>query len=316
MIRHVCRRLPSLLPVLAVVGLTVFLLMHLVPGDPAAVMAGPDATAERVEALRREMGLDRPLPVQLGLWLGGVVRGDLGQSYFLQEPVAVSIAHRLEPTGLLTLYALLAACAIGVPAGIIAAVLRNSWVDRVAMMTALAGVSIPGFWLGILLILLFAVHLRLLPAAGYVPFLSSPLDNARYLLMPALSLGVAQAGFLARIVRSSMLDILREDYVRTARAKGVHERLVLIRHVFRNALVPVLTALGLAAGVLLGGAVVTETVFNVPGLGRLIAQSVLRRDFPVIQGAVLFLATVYVLVNLAVDIAYVMVDPRVRPGGR
>jgi peptide/nickel transport system permease protein len=315
-IQQIGRRLTTLLPVLAVVGLTVFVLMHLVPGDPAAVMAGPDATVARVEELRREMGLDRPLAAQLGRWLASVVRGDLGDSYFLQEPVAVSIGKRLEPTGLLTLYALLVACAIGVPAGIAAALLRNSWVDRLAMATALAGVSIPGFWLGILLILLFAVRLHLLPAAGYVPFLSSPFDNARYLLMPAFSLGVAQAGFLARIVRSSMLDILREDYVRTARAKGVHERLVLVRHVFRNALIPVLTSLGLAAGVLLGGAVVTETVFNVPGVGRLIVQSVLRRDFPVIQGAVLFLATVYVLVNLAVDIAYLLADPRIRHGQR
>jgi len=262
--------------------------------------------------MRRQMGLDKPLLVQLGAWASRVIRGDLGTSVFMKQPVRVSIGQRLEPTGLLTIYSLIVAVLIGVPAGIIAALRRNSWVDRLAMALALAGLCIPSFWLGILLILLFAVNLRALPAAGYIPFREDPLANLRYLLMPAFSLGLAHAALLARIVRSCMIEILHEDYVRTARAKGLRERLILVRHAFPNALIPVLTVIGNTTGALLGGAVTTEVVFNIPGVGRMVVQSIARRDYPVIQGAVLFIAVVYVLVNLAVDIAYVFADPRLR----
>ncbi len=313
---QIIRRLLTLLPVLAVVAVVVFFLIHLAPGDPAAVMAGNEATVERVEQLRHEMGLDRPILEQFFSWAGRMLRGDMGDSYFLNQPVSTSLAQRMEPTGLLTLYALLMSILIGLPMGIVAAVRRNTWVDRLLMVTALGGVAIPSFWFGILLILVFAVIMRMLPAAGYVPFADDPVENFRYLLMPAFSLGLQQAALLARVVRSSMLEVLREDYVRTARAKGVRESVVVIRHAFPNVLIPALTIIGNSMGALLGGAIVTEAVFNIPGVGRLVVQSVLRRDFPVIQGAVLAIAAVYVLVNLLVDIAYVIADPRIRLGSR
>ncbi|HEX9017531.1 MAG TPA: ABC transporter permease [Chloroflexota bacterium] len=313
---QILRRLLTLVPVLAVVGVVVFVLAHVAPGDPAAVMAGNEATPERVAQLRHDMGLDRPVWEQFVSWVAGVAHGDLGNSFFLNQPVTLSLAQRMEPTGLLTLYALLFSIIIGLPAGIVAALKRNSWIDRLTMVTALGGVCIPSFWLGILLILSFAVWLRLLPAAGYVPFAQDPLENFRYLLMPSFSLGLQSAALLARVVRSSMLDVLQEDYVRTARAKGLRDRIVLIRHALPNATIPALTVVGNSLGTLLGGAVVTEQVFNTPGVGRLVVVSVLRRDFPVIQGAVLAIAVVYVLVNLLVDIAYTYVDPRIRESNR
>ncbi len=316
MAAQIVRRLLTLAPILMVVAVTVFFLIHLAPGDPAAVMAGNEATVERVEQLRRQMGLDRPLHEQFWVWATKVARGDLGDSYFLNQPVATALAERMEPTGLLTLYALIFSIALGIPMGVVAAVRRNTWVDRLLMVTALGGVAIPSFWFGILLILVFAVTMRMLPAAGYVPFADDPLENFRYLLMPAFSLGLQQAALLARVVRSSMLEVLREDYVRTARSKGLVEQLVVMRHAFPNVWIPTLTIIGNSVGTLLGGAVVTEAVFNTPGVGRLVVQSVLRRDFPVIQGAVLTIAAVYVLVNLAVDIAYVFADPRIRLGSR
>ena len=313
---QIIRRLLTLVPVLAVVAVVVFFLTHLAPGDPAAVMAGNEATTERVEQLRHQMGLDRPLPEQFWSWITRALQGDLGDSYFLGQPVSLSLQQRMEPTGLLTLYALLFSIVIGLPAGIVAAMNRNSWIDRLTMVTALGGVCIPSFWFGILLILFFAVQLRWLPAAGYVPFAEDPLANFRYLVMPAFSLGLQAAALLARVVRSSMLEVLREDYIRTARAKGLKERFILVRHALPNAMIPALTVIGNSMGTLLGGAVVTEAVFNTPGVGRLVVQSVLRRDFPVIQGAVLAIAAVYVLVNLVVDIAYAVVDPRIREGSR
>lgn len=313
---QIVRRLVTLVPVLVVVAVVVFFLAHVAPGDPAAVMAGNEATTERIEQLRQQMGLDRPLHEQFVSWIAGALQGDLGNSYFLNQPVSLSLAQRIEPTGLLTLYALIFSIIIGLPAGILAAMYRNSWIDRLAMVTALGGVCIPSFWFGILLILFFAVRLRWLPAAGYVPFMEDPVENFRYLLMPSFSLGLQAAALLARVVRSSMLEVLREDYVRTARAKGLRERLILVRHALPNAMIPALTVIGNSTGTLLGGAVVTEAVFNTPGVGRLVVQSVLRRDFPVIQGAVLAIAGVYVLVNLAVDIAYTIVDPRLRTRSR
>jgi peptide/nickel transport system permease protein len=309
---YVVRRLLALLPVLLIVATVGFFLIYLTPGDPAAVMLGPDATSEDLARLRGVMGLDQPLAVQLGRWYGRTLRGDLGNSIFLQRPVLQAIAERLEPTALLTLMALAVAVAMGVPAGLVAAVRRNTWVDHLAMGLALFGVSVPGFWLGLNLILLFSVSLGLFPVAGYVPLETSVPGAVRSLVLPAITLGVSGAALIARMTRSSMLEVLGQDYVRTARAKGTRERRVIYRHALRNAMIPTVTVIGLALGGLLAGAVVTETVFALPGVGRLVISSVLRRDYPVVQGVLMFIAAVYVLVNLLIDVFYVYLDPRVK----
>lgn len=309
---YVARRLLALVPVLLIVATVGFFLIYLTPGDPAAVMLGPDATQDDLENLRHLMGLDRPLVVQLARWYGRMVQGDLGYSIFLQRPVLQAIAERLEPTVLLTVMALLIAVAIGVPAGVVAAVRRNSWLDQVSMGIALFGVSVPGFWLGLNLILFFSVYLGLFPVAGYVPLAESPGDALRSLVLPALTLGISASALIARMTRSSMLEVLGQDFVRTARAKGNQERRVIFRHALRNAMIPTVTVIGLALGGLLAGAIVTETVFALPGVGRLVISSVLRRDYPVVQGVLMFIASIYVLVNLLIDVIYVYLDPRVK----
>ncbi len=314
MARYVLRRLTALVPVLLVVGVVVFALVHLTPGDPAAVILGDNATTDQVQQLHHELGLDAPLYLQFARWLGNACRFRFGQSLFLNRPVTQALLDRAQPTGLLTLYAFGIAVLIGVPAGIIAALRRNSALDRVLMTLAISGVAIPSFVLGILLILLFAVLLHWLPAGGYIPFSKNPGAHFKTMVMPAFSLGFASSALLARIVRSSMLDVLREDYVRTAYAKGLRTQAVVLRHALRNALIPIITVVGISLGGILGGAVVTETVFNLPGMGQLVVQSVLRRDFPVIQGAVMVTATIYLLVNLVVDVLYVYLDPRIRYG--
>lgn len=294
-----------------IVGIMTFLLVHLTPGDPAAVMLGPDATAEEVERLRDDLGLDEPLPVQFWIWVKGVVQFDLGQSLFLARPVTEAISNRAEATGLLTFYSMIISIGIGVPAGIFAAIRRGSWIDRILMVVAISGAAIPNFFLGILLILLFAVTLGWLPSGGYVNIMDSPIEHFKVMIMPAFAIGVSAAGLLARLTRSSMLDVLGEDFIRTARAKGLAFRAVISRHALRNALIPVVTVIGYSLGSALGGAVVTETVFAIPGMGRLVVQSVVRRDFPVIQGAVITIAMFYVLANLLVDVLYVFIDPRI-----
>jgi peptide/nickel transport system permease protein len=304
-----------LVPVLIVVGVVVFGLVHLTPGDPAAVILGDRATPEDIARLRDQLGLNDPLPVQFVHWFGNVLRLDFGESIFLGEPVTQALLDRVQPTALLTLYALSIQVLIGIPAGVLAAVRYNSPVDRALTVMAISGSAIPTFFLGILLILIFAVRLRWLPSGGYVPFGEDPVAHVKGMLMPAFALGFSAAGLLARLVRSSMLDVLREDYVRTAFAKGLPEQLVIVRHALRNALIPALTVIGISLGALLGGAVVTETVFTIPGMGRLVVQSIARRDYPVIQGAIIAIAMTYVLVNLVVDVLYVYVDPRVRIGG-
>jgi len=309
---YVLRRLVALLPVLLIVSTVGFFLIYLTPGDPAAVMLGPDATAEEIQHLRTQMGLNRPLFVQLLHWYSRTLRGDLGDSIFLQRPVRQAIIERLEPTALLTLLALAVAIAIGVPAGVVSAVRRNSWMDQVAMGVALFGVSVPGFWLGLNLILFFSVYLGLLPVAGYVPVAQSVAGAARSLVLPALTLGIGGSALIARMTRSSMLEVLGQDFVRTARAKGNQERRVILRHALRNAMIPTVTVIGLALGGLLAGAIVTETVFVLPGVGRLVINSVARRDYPVIQGVLMFIASIYVLVNLFIDVIYVYLDPRVK----
>ena len=309
---YVLRRLLAVIPVMLVVATVAFVLIHLAPGDPASVIAGPYASADDVAKLRHQLGLDEPLPVQLVRWYGRLLRGDLGDSIFLRRPVTEAIADRLEPTLLLTTWATLVAVLIGVPAGIVSARYHNSAVDQSLMGLALLGLSVPNFLLGLLMILVFGVWLGWFPVAGYVPLDSGLIANLRSLVMPALALGLVQSALIARITRSSMLDVLREQFVLTGRAKGLAEGVVVYKHALKNAVIPTLTVIGITFALLVGGAVVIETVFNIPGLGRLIISAVLRRDYPVIQGVVLLIALTYTAVNLLVDLAYLAVDPRVR----
>jgi peptide/nickel transport system permease protein len=314
MTAYIIRRLLLLIPVLLIVGVIVFTLIHLTPGDPASVMLGPDATNEQKEALREQLGLNEPFFVQFVNWFWDALRLDFGESLFIGEPVTTALRDRIQPTGLLTLYALTLSVLIAIPAGVVAAVRRNSLVDRALMVMSISGAAVPGFFLGILLILLFAVILGWLPAGGYVDIQDDPREHFRHMILPTFALGFAAAGLLARVVRSTMLDVLNEDFVRTAYAKGLSGRRVVIGHALRNAMIPVITLIGITMAGMLGGAVVIESVFNLPGMGRLLVQSVVRRDFPVVQAAVLVIATIEVLVMLIVDILYVYVDPRVRYG--
>ena len=309
---YLVRRLVAVLPVMAVVATVVFLLIHLIPGDPVSVMLGPDATPTQIEATRQSLGLNRPLWEQLIGFYGRVLTGDLGQSYFLDRPVSRALWERAEPTLVLMLCALMVAVAIGVPSGTIAAAHRGSAWDRGLMTVSLLGVCIPGFWLSLNFIYFFAVRLGWLPAAGYVSIFSDPAAALRYMVLPAFSLGFSQSALIARISRSCMLEVLQQDYIRTARAKGLSQGVVTWVHAFRNALVPVVTVIGITTAVLIGGAVVTEIVFNIPGLGRLIISAILRRDYPVVQGVVLVTAATYVLINLGVDLLYALIDPRIR----
>jgi peptide/nickel transport system permease protein len=297
---------------MAVVVTIVFLLIHLIPGDPVSVMLGPDATPAQIQGTRQALGLDRPLHEQLYTFYARVLRGDLGHSYFLDRPVTTALAERAEPTIVLTLCALLVAVAVGVPSGIVAAANRGSWWDRLLMFFSLLGVCVPGFWLSLNFIFLFAVRLGWLPAAGYASVFSDPRAALTYMVLPAVSLGINQSALIARIARSCMLEVLQQDYIRTARAKGLAPRVVTYVHAFRNALVPVVAVIGITTAILIGGAVVTEIVFNIPGLGRLIISAILRRDYPVVQGVVLVTAAAYVVINLVVDLIYAFIDPRIR----
>ena len=309
---YVIRRLLALIPVALVVATVAFVLIHLAPGDPASVIAGPDATRDDVQRIERQLGLDAPLPVQLVRWYGRLVQGDLGQSIFLRKPVTEAILDRVEPTLLLTVSAIVIAIVIGVPAGVIAARYHNLMTDQVLMILALLGVSIPNFLLGLLFILFFSVWLGWFPVAGYSPLEYGWLKTVRSLVLPAFALGLVQSALIARIARSSMLDVLREQFITAGRAKGLGERAVIYKHAFKNALIPTMTIIGISFAILISGAVVVETVFNIPGLGRLIISAVLRRDYPVIQGVVLCIAGMYMLINLAVDLSYLIVDPRVK----
>lgn len=312
MIAYVARRLGSMLATMLVVGIVVFFVIHSVPGDITSALLGQDATPAQIQALRERLNLDQPLPAQFVSWLGGVLTGDLGNSNYMRIPVIEAISQRLEPTAMLALAATLVAVTLGVGLGALAAVRHNTVADYAVMFVAMLGLSLPTFWLGLLMIMLFAVNLNWLPAAGYTSVLESPRDALRYLVMPAVSLGFSQAAVIARMTRASMLDALREDFVRTARSKGLSERRVVVRHALRNAMMPVLTVIGLSIATLAGGVVVTETVFNIPGAGRLVIESVQRRDYPVLQGAVIVVALVYAFVNLLVDLSYLALDPRVR----
>jgi peptide/nickel transport system permease protein len=309
---YVLRRLIALVPVALVVATVGFVLIHLAPGDPASIIAGPDASADDVRMIQRQLGLDEPLPVQLVHWYGQLLRGDLGRSIFLRKPVTEAIVDRIEPTLLLTVLATLIAVAIGVPSGVLSARYHNSVTDQTFMVLALVGISVPNFLLGLLFVLCFGVWLGWFPVAGYSPLEYGWLKTLRSLVMPAFALGLVQSALVARIARSSMLDVLREQFIVAGRAKGLGEGMVVYKHAFRNALIPTVTIIGISFAILLSGAVVVETVFNIPGLGRLIISAVLRRDYPVIQGVVLCIAGVSMLVNLAVDLSYLVIDPRVK----
>ena len=313
MLAFLTRRLLAAIPVVLVVGVTVFALIHLAPGDPIQVMLGPDARPEQVERMRANLGLDRPLPVQFGLWFSRALVGDLGDSIFLRQPVTEAILARLEPTLLLTFGAVLVAVAIGVAAGLVSGLRRGTWADQLFMFLALLGVSIPEFWLALNLVIVFGVELRWLPVAGYVTIAEGGLLAAvRHVVLAALAVGFIQSALIARMTRSSIIEVMSLDYVRTARAKGLGQRYVVLKHALRNALIPIVTVVGLVFALSLGGAIVVEIVFSIPGIGRLLIESVGRRDYPVIQGVVLYIAFAYVLANLLVDMTYAVIDPRIR----
>lgn len=306
--RLVARRLLLLIPTAWGVATLVFFLIHMIPGDPVEVMLGETAAAADKDVLREQLGLNDPIPVQYGRFLAGVVRADLGESFFYRAPVASVIGARWTATAKLAIAALLIAVVVALPAGIFAAVRHRTFFDRATMIGALVGVAMPNFWLGPLLILIFSIGLGWLPVSGD--------EGAASIVLPALTLGLGMAAMLSRMTRSSMLEAMNEDYVMTARAKGLPERTVILKHVLRNALLPVITILGLQVGALLSGAIITETVFAWPGLGTLLVGAIQARDYPVVQGCVLVISASYVVVNLLVDLAYAVVDPRVRLEGR
>ena len=300
---------------LVLISLIVFAGVRAIPGDPARVLAGAEADAAGLEEIREKYGLNDPLPVQYFRWMGHALRGDLGVSIRTRQPVAGTVATKLPITIELTVLSILVALAIAIPAGVIAALRRNTGWDVLMSGLSLGGVSIPNFWLGIMLILLVSVRLGWLPASGYVPPWESVADNLRRMLMPALVLGTGLAAVLMRQTRNAMIEVLSADYIRTARAKGLAQGAVVVRHALRNSLIPVVTILGLQMGALMSGAVVTEQIFVVPGFGRLIVEAVFTRDYPVVQGVVLITASSYVLINLLVDISYSLLNPRIRIGG-
>jgi len=310
--RFLIRRLAGAFLVLLLVSLVSFALIWLVPGDPASAFLDGSATPEQLQRLRVALGLDQPLHIRMAQWYWRVLHGDLGESILMRRSVAAALVERLPATLSIAGTALLIAIAGGVTAGLVAAVYHNRWIDQAVMSTALVGLSVPDFWLGLVLILVFAVSLGWLPTGGFVPFGQDPAGWLRSILLPALTLGMVQIGFIARISRTAMLEVLGQDYIRTADAKGLAKIEIVLRHGLPNALIPILTVIGIVAGALLGGAVIIEQVFSVPGVGRLIIGAIAARDFPVMQGGLLFLAVIYLLVNLAVDMLYAVADPRVR----
>ena len=306
------RRVVELLPVLFLASILVFLLLHLAPGDPSYFVAGRDATPEVREAVRKSMGLDKPLQVQYLIWLGNILQGNLGESALSDQPVARLIWARLPATLHLTVAGFLVTILLSLLAGIPGALRPNSKIDHFWSAYSAAAFGIPVFWLGILFILLFSVRLQWLPPSGFVSFLEDPVRSARLLLMPALTLGIANSGVLSRFIKFSVLETMQQDYIRTARSKGLQERVVVHRHALRNALIPVVTVAALMVGRLLGGAVVIEVVFAWPGLGRLLLQGINNRDYPVVQATLLFVVLIFVTVNLVTDFLYVYLDPRVQ----
>ncbi len=312
MLAFLGKRLLSTLPVVLVVAVTVFMIVRLTPGDPAAIIGGNSATSEDLDRIRVQLGLAQPLWTQFLLWAGKVLQGDLGFSFFLNKPVLELIAQRVEPTLSLAVGTLVLAVAIALPLGTLAAWRMGSWLDKAVMAFSVAGFSVPVFVIGYVLIYLLAMKLQWFPVQGYRRMADGLGPWARQLVLPCLTLAVTYVALLARVTRAAVSEALTEDYIRTARAKGISERAVLSHHALRNAAVPVVTVIGVSAALLLGGVVVTETVYAIPGLGQLTVDAVLNRDFPVLQGVVLFFALIYVAVNLLVDLSYLALDPRIR----
>lgn len=308
----IIRRIVSTIPVMAFVALFVFSLLYVAPGDPASIIAGDHATPADIERIRQSLGLDRPYLVRFGEWVMRVLQGDLGNSIFSSVPVAQQIAQRIEPTLSLMIMTLVIAVVVAVPIGVVSAWLAGTWVDRLFVGFAVLGFSIPVFVVGYLLAYVFALQLQWLPVQGYTPLSNGFLPWLRNLILPSLSLGAVYIALIARITRATMLAVLGQDYIRTAEAKGVSRRSILFVHALKNASIPVITVVGVGVALLIGGAVVTESVFAIPGLGRLTLDAVLRRDYPVIQGVILVFSFAYVIVNLIVDIIYTIVDPRIR----
>ena len=316
MTEFIIRRLLIALPVLFLVSLISASIMEMVPGDPAMMIAGQNATDLEIAAVREQLGLNRPFIERLGDWYIGLAHGDLGNSILLNRPVSQAIAERVPVTLALAGFALFLTVAIGLPCGMIAAVRANTWVDQAVLTFALIGVSVPNFWLSLMLIVLFGVMLDWLPAGGYIPWADDPVGWVRSLILPGFSLALLQVGLLARIARATMLEVLQQDYVRTARAKGMPVWSVYGKHALKNVMVPVITVIGISFGLLLSGSVVIETVYSIPGMGRLLANAVFGRDYPLIQSGLLVTATVLVLLNLIVDVLYAVIDPRVKYGQR
>lgn len=309
---YLVRRLLATIPVMGVVAVSVFALLHLTPGDPAAIIAGDYATAEDIARIHTQLGLDRPLHVQFVAWLEQILRGDLGTSIFSHRPVAELIGQRLEPTIVLSVTTLVLAIALAVPIGVLAAWRAGTWLDRLVMGFAVFGFSVPVFVLGYLLIYLFAIQLGWLPVQGYVGLDRGLWPCLRSVLLPSFALGTVYMALIARITRASVLEVLSEDYIRTAQAKGLPPLAVLLGHALKNASVPIVTIIGIGLTLLIGGVVITESVFALPGVGRLTVDAILRRDYPIIQGVILIFSGVYVLVNLLIDISYTFLDPRIR----
>ncbi|MFQ5774706.1 MAG: ABC transporter permease [Kiloniellaceae bacterium] len=312
MFAFIVKRMVATIPVMGVVALFIFLMLRLSPGDPAAVIAGDYASPADIERIRAQLGLNEPIVVQFGTWIWSLARADLGISIFSNLPVTKLIGQRLEPTLMLSLTTLIFAVVVAVPMGVVAAWKAGTWVDRAIMIFAVAGFSVPVFVLGYMLIFEFSLALKWLPVQGY----KSPFDDfwlfLRHITLPTVTLSVIYIALIARITRASVLEVLEEDYIRTARAKGQSERKVLIAHALRNAAVPIVTVIGLGIALLIGGVVVTESVYNIPGLGRLVVDAILKRDYPIIQGLILMFSFVYILINLVIDIVYTLIDPRIR----
>jgi peptide/nickel transport system permease protein len=312
---YVLQRLSAMVVTMFVVATITFIVTGLIPGSPAAVMLGEEATDEAIQELDRQLGMDQPVIVRYVTWLGGLLRGDLGFSIYQQNVrVQTLVVARAEPTILIASTALIIAILIGMPLGILAAVNHGRPIDGASMVVALAGISIPNFWLGLNLILIFGLALRWFPTSGYVSLFEDPTQTWRYVILPAVTLGTSHAAFIARMARANLLEVLRTDYVRTARAKGLRDRTVIIKHALRNAMVPTMSAIGVAAALMIGGSVVTETVFAIPGVGRLMLESVLRRDFPLLQGMIILVALSVAMINFVVDLLYGVFNPTIRYG--
>jgi peptide/nickel transport system permease protein len=312
MIAHILRRLLATIPVMMVVAIFVFVLLRLAPGDPAAIIAGEDATLQQIEAVRSKLGLDRPILEQFAVWLVGMLHGDFGTSIFSNLPVSRLIVQRLEPTVSLTLSTLVVAVALAIPLGVLAAWKARGLADRLVMGFAVLGFATPVFLVGYVLIYVFAVKLGWLPVQGYRPIAEGVWPWAESLILPSLALGITYVALIARITRASMLEVLSQDYIRTADSKGLAASRVLLLHALKNAAVPIVTVIGIGIALLISGVVITETVFNIPGLGRLTVDAVLKRDYPIVQGLIIVFAVAKVLVNLMVDVSYVFLDPRIR----